>query len=69
MANDDRSWGFEFKQRTPARMTPSIPKRAMKEAHDCARSPRRTEANRRVAGLIVSLFKIEDDDLDARENC
>ena len=65
MASDDRSWGFEFKQRTPARLTPSIPERAMEEAHDCARGLRRTEANRRVAGLIVSLFKIDDDELDA----
>lgn len=68
MASDARSWGFEFKQRTPVRLTPAIPLRAMEAAHECARSLRKTEANQRVAGLIVSLFKIEPDDLDeARE--
>ena len=67
MASDARSWGFEFKQRTPKRLTPAIPLRAMEEAQDCARSLRKTEANQRVAGLIVSLCKIEEDDLeDAR---
>ncbi|MBO9708081.1 MAG: hypothetical protein J7521_07705 [Caulobacter sp.] len=64
MASDARSWGFEFKQRTPKRLTPAIPLRAMEEAHDCARSLRRTEANSRVAGLIISLANIDPDDLD-----
>lgn len=64
MASEAKSWGFEFKQRTPKRLTPAVPLRAMEEAQDCARSLRKTSANVRVAGLIISLSKIPDGELE-----
>jgi hypothetical protein len=63
IASDTRTWGFEFKQRAPQKITDAIWLKAMDEAKACARCLRQSEADERVAGLIVSLYWHEQDDL------
>ncbi len=64
MRGDRKSWGFEFKQRAPARVTDAFWLKAMDEAKACARCLRPSGADERVAGLIVSLGRHEPHDLE-----
>lgn len=60
----DRDWAFEFKQICRERPpTLKALERTMERAQTCARCVRHDEASERVAGLIVSLYFVEDEDL------
>ena len=70
IAGRTTTWGFEFKQATiHNRLTEAVPLLAMQAAMDCAKCLRSDEADERVAGLIVSLYWLDDEEEqeDARE--
>lgn len=60
VATESTSWGFEFKQIRPERLTGlRALQSAMAEAVECAKCLRSDEADKRVAGLIVSLYWLD----------
>jgi hypothetical protein len=63
MAGETKTWAFEFKQTAPELINESIWRRTMESASHCARCLRASEADERVAGLIVSLYWHEEEDL------
>lgn len=63
-----RNWAFEFKQRLSVGASRSNGRLSswMKQARDCARQVVEEEDGRPVAGLIISLYFIEDDETSKR---
>lgn len=64
LKSDRREWSFEFKQITSRPITAGRLRAKMDHAADCADQLRRVGAEHTVAGLIVPLYYVDEDDLE-----
>lgn len=61
MTSDRREWSFEFKQITDGPITSRRLRAKMKAAADCVAHLRRYGAEHMVAGLVVSLYWVDEE--------